>query len=68
MAEELAKYLTKVNIRCRYISDIDTLGGLKSCKTYEKDYLMFDWGKLTSWTGFTGSITAILDADKEGFT
>jgi excinuclease ABC subunit B len=25
MAEELAKYLTKVNIRCRYISDIDTL-------------------------------------------
>jgi excinuclease ABC subunit B len=38
----ISKISDKVNIRCRYIhSDIDTLERLKSCKTYEKDYLMF---------------------------
>jgi excinuclease ABC subunit B len=70
MAEELAKYLTKVNIRCRYIhSDIDTLERLKSCKTYEKDYLMFWLGYLLREGLDLPEVSlVILDADKEGFT
>jgi excinuclease ABC subunit B len=37
MAEELAKYLTKVNIRCRYIhSDIDTLERIEIMQDFTK--------------------------------
>ena len=42
MAEELAKYLTKVNIRCRYIhSEVDTLERIEIMQDYEKVFLMF---------------------------
>ena len=70
MAEELTKYLSRVQIRCRYIhSDVDTLERVKLCKTFVKVFLM-------SWLGSTScgkfnlpevSLVAILDADKEGF-
>jgi excinuclease ABC subunit B len=70
MAEELAKYLTKVNIRCRYIhSDIDTLERIEIMQDLRKG--MFD--VLIGVNLREGldlpevSLVAILDADKEGF-
>jgi len=42
MAEELAKYLTKVNIRCRYIhSEVDTLERIEIMQDLRKGILMF---------------------------
>ena len=71
MAEELTKYLTRFNIKCRYIhSDIDTLerveimDGLRSGKF---DVLI---GVNLLREGLDlpeVSLVAILDADKEGF-
>jgi excinuclease ABC subunit B len=70
MAEELAKYLTKVNIRCRYIhSDIDTLERIEIMQDLLKG--LFD--VLIGVNLREGldlpevSLVAILDADKEGF-
>ncbi|CAM2998091.1 excinuclease ABC subunit UvrB [Flavobacterium frigoris] len=71
MAEELAKYLTKVNIRCRYIhSDIDTLERIEIMQDLRKG--MFDVliGVNLLREGLDlpeVSLVAILDADKEGF-
>jgi excinuclease ABC subunit B len=71
MAEELTKYMTKLNIRCRYIhSDVDTL---------ERVEILGDLrlGKFDVLIGVNllregldlpeVSLVAILDADKEGF-
>jgi excinuclease ABC subunit B len=39
MAEELAKYLTKVNIRCRYIhSEVDTLERIEIMQDLRKGF------------------------------
>lgn len=71
MAEELAKYLTKVAIRCRYIhSDIDTLERIEIMQDLRKG--MFDVliGVNLLREGLDlpeVSLVAILDADKEGF-
>jgi excinuclease ABC subunit B len=68
MAEELAKYLTKVNIRCYIHSDIDTLERIEIMQDLRKGLFDVLIGVNLLVTGFTGSITvAILDADKEGF-
>lgn len=71
MAEELAKYMTRLNIRCRYIhSDVDTM---------ERVEILGDLrlGKFDVLIGVNllregldlpeVSLVAILDADKEGF-
>ena len=71
MAEELTAYLSRVNIRCRYIhSDVDTL---------ERVEIMQDLrlGRFDVLVGVNllregldlpeVSLVAILDADKEGF-
>jgi excinuclease ABC subunit B len=58
MAEELAKYLTKVNIRCRYIhSDIDTLERIEIMQDLRKGLFDVLIGVNLLRTGFTGSIT-----------
>jgi len=71
MAEELTKYLAKINIRCRYIhSDIDTLERVE----------IMDGLRIGMFDVLIGvnllregldlpevSLVAILDADKEGF-
>jgi len=71
MAEELTKYLAKINIRCRYIhSDIDTLERVE----------IMDGLRIGMFDVLVGvnllregldlpevSLVAILDADKEGF-
>ncbi len=71
MAEELSKYMTKLNIRCKYIhSDVDTI---------ERVELLRDL-RLGNFDVLIGinllregldlpevSLVAILDADKEGF-
>jgi excinuclease ABC subunit B len=71
MAEELTKYMTRLNIRCRYIhSDVDTM---------ERVEILGDLrlGKFDVLVGVNllregldlpeVSLVAILDADKEGF-
>lgn len=71
MAEELAKYLTKVNIKCRYIhSEVDTMERveiLRNLRLGEFDVLV---GVNLLREGLDlpeVSLVAILDADKEGF-
>jgi excinuclease ABC subunit B len=71
MAEELSKYLVKINIRCRYIhSDIDTLERveiLDGLRAGDFDVLV---GVNLLREGLDlpeVSLVAILDADKEGF-
>ncbi|MFP4367548.1 MAG: excinuclease ABC subunit UvrB [bacterium] len=71
MAEELSKYLTRLDIRCRYIhSDIDTLERveiLEGLREGEFDVLI---GVNLLREGLDlpeVSLVAILDADKEGF-
>jgi excinuclease ABC subunit B len=71
MAEELAKYLSDLNIKCRYIhSDVDTLERvsiLRELRTGEIDVLI---GINLLREGLDlpeVSLVAILDADKEGF-
>jgi len=71
MSEELAKYLTKYNIRCRYIhSDVDTLERveiLRDLRLGEFDVLI---GINLLREGLDlpeVALVAILDADKEGF-
>ncbi len=71
MAEELTKYLTRINIRCRYIhSDVDTLERVEIMDGLRKG--MFDVliGVNLLREGLDlpeVSLVAILDADKEGF-
>ncbi len=71
MAEELSKYLTKINIACRYIhSDVDTLDRVEimdGLRGGEFDVLV---GVNLLREGLDlpeVSLVAILDADKEGF-
>ncbi|MGA0431022.1 MAG: excinuclease ABC subunit UvrB [Flavobacteriaceae bacterium] len=71
MAEELTKYLTRVQIRCRYIhSDVETLERVEIMQDLRKG--MFDVlvGVNLLREGLDlpeVSLVAILDADKEGF-
>lgn len=71
MAEELAKYLTKVSIRCRYIhSDIDTLERVEIMQDLRKGLFDVLIGVNLLREGLDlpeVSLVAILDADKEGF-
>ena len=71
MAEELAKYLTKVSIRCRYIhSDVDTLERVEIMQDLRKgvfDVLIGDNLLREGLDLPEVSLVAILDADKEGF-
>ena len=71
MAEELAKYLTKVNIRCRYIhSEIDTLERIEIMQDLRKGIFDVLIGVNLLREGLDlpeVSLVAILDADKEGF-
>lgn len=71
MAEELTKYLQRVNIRCRYIhSEVDTLDRveiMRDLRTGEFDVLV---GVNLLREGLDlpeVSLVAIMDADKEGF-
>jgi excinuclease ABC subunit B len=71
MAEELSKYLTKMNIRCRYIhSEVETLDRIEILRQLRIG--MFDVlvGINLLREGLDlpeVSLVAILDADKEGF-
>lgn len=71
MAEELTKYLTKLNVRCRYIhSEVDTLERIEILRQLRVG--MFDVlvGINLLREGLDlpeVSLVAILDADKEGF-
>ncbi|MDR6761789.1 excinuclease ABC subunit B [Flavobacterium sp. 2755] len=71
MAEELAKYLTKVSIRCRYIhSEVDTLERIEIMQDLRKGIFDVLIGVNLLREGLDlpeVSLVAILDADKEGF-
>ena len=71
MAEELAKYFTKVGIRCRYIhSDVDTLERVEIMQDLRKGIFDVLIGVNLLREGLDlpeVSLVAILDADKEGF-
>ncbi len=71
MAEELAKYLTKVAIRCRYIhSEVDTLERIEIMQDLRKGRFDVLIGVNLLREGLDlpeVSLVAILDADKEGF-
>ena len=71
MAEELTKYLLKLNIRCRYIhSDIDTLERVEIIEGLRKGAFDVLIGVNLLREGLDlpeVSLVAILDADKEGF-
>ena len=71
MAEELAKYLTKINVRCRYIhSDIDTLERVEIMQDLRRGLFDVLIGVNLLREGLDlpeVSLVAILDADKEGF-
>lgn len=71
MAEELAKYFSKIGIRCRYIhSDIDTLERVEIMQDLRKGLFDVLIGVNLLREGLDlpeVSLVAILDADKEGF-
>ncbi|MCF6350002.1 MAG: excinuclease ABC subunit UvrB [Flavobacteriaceae bacterium] len=71
MAEELAKYLTRIQVRCRYIhSDIDTLERVEIMQDLRKGLFDVLIGVNLLREGLDlpeVSLVAILDADKEGF-
>ena len=71
MAEELAKYLTKMGIRCRYIhSEVDTLERIEIMQDLRKGIFDVLIGVNLLREGLDlpeVSLVAILDADKEGF-
>ncbi|MGL4582566.1 MAG: excinuclease ABC subunit UvrB [Flavobacterium sp.] len=71
MAEELAKYFTRVGIRCRYIhSDVDTLERVEIMQDLRKGLFDVLIGVNLLREGLDlpeVSLVAILDADKEGF-
>jgi excinuclease ABC subunit B len=71
MAEELTKYLSRIDIRCRYIhSDIDTLERVEIMHDLRKGIFDVLVGVNLLREGLDlpeVSLVAILDADKEGF-
>ncbi len=71
MAEELTKYLTRIQIRCRYIhSDVDTLERVEIMQDLRKGLFDVLVGVNLLREGLDlpeVSLAAILDADKEGF-
>lgn len=71
MAEELAKYLANIGVRCRYIhSDIDTLERVEILADLRKGLFDVLIGINLLREGLDlpeVSLVAILDADKEGF-
>jgi len=71
MAEELTKYLSRIDIRCRYIhSDIDTLERVEIMQDLRKGLFDVLVGVNLLREGLDlpeVSLVAILDADKEGF-
>ena len=71
MAEELTKYLTRINIRCRYIhSDVDTLERVEIMQDLRKGIFDVLVGVNLLREGLDlpeVSLVSILDADKEGF-
>ncbi|MEN8121488.1 MAG: excinuclease ABC subunit UvrB [Bacteroidota bacterium] len=71
MAEELTTYLTKINIRCRYIhSDVDTLDRVEIMENLRKGTFDVLIGVNLLREGLDlpeVSLVAIIDADKEGF-
>ncbi len=71
MAEELAKYLAKVDVRCRYVhSDIDTLERVEILHDLRMGLFDVLIGVNLLREGIDlpeVSLLAILDADKEGF-
>ncbi len=71
MAEELSKYFTKINIRCRYIhSDVVTLERVEIMENLRKGVFDVLIGVNLLREGLDlpeVSLVAILDADKEGF-
>lgn len=71
MAEELTKYLTRLDIRCRYIhSDVDTLERVEIMRDLRLGLFDVLIGVNLLREGLDlpeVSLVAILDADKEGF-
>lgn len=71
MAEELAKYLTRVDVNCRYIhSDVDTLERVEILRDLRMGTFDVLVGVNLLREGLDlpeVSLVAILDADKEGF-
>ncbi|PKP26171.1 MAG: excinuclease ABC subunit B [Bacteroidetes bacterium HGW-Bacteroidetes-2] len=71
MAEELTKYMTRINIRCRYIhSDVDTLERVEIMQDLRLGLFDVLIGVNLLREGLDlpeVSLVAILDADKEGF-
>ncbi|MHC1780825.1 MAG: excinuclease ABC subunit UvrB [Bacteroidales bacterium] len=71
MAEELDKYLSKIEIRCRYIhSDVDTLERVEILEDFQAGRFDVLIGVNLLREGLDlpqVSLVAILDADKEGF-
>jgi len=71
MAEELTKYLTRIDVRCRYIhSDVDTLERVEIMQDLRKGIFDVLVGVNLLREGLDlpeVSLVAILDADKEGF-
>ncbi|MEJ6623686.1 MAG: helicase-related protein, partial [Flavobacteriaceae bacterium] len=71
MAEELAKYLTKIEVRCRYVhSDVDTLERVEIMQDLRKGIFDVLIGVNLLREGLDlpeVSLVAIIDADKEGF-
>ena len=71
MAEELTKYLTRIDVRCRYIhSDVDTLERVEIMNDLRRGIFDVLIGVNLLREGLDlpeVSLVAILDADKEGF-
>ena len=71
MAEELAKYLTRIEVRCRYIhSDVDTLERVEIMQDLRRGLFDVLIGVNLLREGLDlpeVSLVAIIDADKEGF-
>lgn len=71
MAEELAKYLTKLSIRCRYIhSEVETLDRVELLRDFRLGLFDVLIGINLLREGLDlpeVSLVAIMDADKEGF-
>ena len=71
MAEELTKYLSRIEIRCRYIhSDVDTLERVEIMQDLRKGLFDVLVGVNLLREGLDlpeVSLVAIIDADKEGF-
>ena len=71
MAEELTKYMSRIQIRCRYIhSDVDTLERVEIMQDLRKGVFDVLIGINLLREGLDlpeVSLVAILDADKEGF-